>query len=191
MFVISQYILNKSGICKDIQQVSTYSIAVGLVVYSSIYLYVLFYNNKYLSVFNKFIMYIVIVDILLSIFYYFSIQKKVDYPFIEPDNEEYDDSNSNANKLDGLYNSSESEGQIESESEIQLESETEVEAEVEAESEEESRLYIEDLINKEKEQEIKMQQENPQIEDIVNTILSKKRGKKSKVTVSELDTTLI
>lgn len=185
MFVISQYILNKSGICKDIQQVSTYSIAVGLVVYSSIYLYVLFYNNEYLSVFNKFIMYIVIVDILLSIFYYFSIQKKVDYPFIEPDNEEYDDSN--VNKLDGLYNSSESEGQIESESEIQLESETEVEAEVEAESEEESRLYIEDLINKEKEQEIKMQQENPQIEDIVNTILSKKRGKKSKVTVSESD----
>ena len=189
MFVISQYILNKSGICKDIQQVSTYSIAVGLVVYSSIYLYVLFYNNKYLSVFNKFIMYIVIVDILLSIFYYFSIQKKVDYPFIEPDNEEYDDSNSNANKLDGLYNSSESEA--ESESEIQAESEAEVETEVEAESEAESRLYIEDLINKEKEQQVKMQQENPQIEDIVNTILSKKRGKKSKVTVSELDTTLI
>lgn len=80
MFVVSQYLLNVSGMCKNSQQISTYSIALGLILYSSIYLYILFYNNEYLSIFNKFIIYIVIVDLLLSAFYYFNLQGKSSNP---------------------------------------------------------------------------------------------------------------
>lgn len=177
MFVISQYILNTSGICKDIQQVSTYSIAVGLVVYSSIYLYILFYNNKYLSVFNKFIMYIVIVDILLSVFYYFSIQNKTDAYLIEPneENEEYEpDSDSEANFGSEVNSVSEL-------SEVYQESNVDEESNVDDDVDEESRLYIEELIKSEKEQEEKSKQENLQIEDIVNNVLSKKKVRKTKV----------
>lgn len=74
MFLISQYLLNASGTCKNVNQVSTYSVAVGLVLYASIYLYMLFYNEEYLVIFNKFIIYIIIIDLLLSAFYYFNIQ---------------------------------------------------------------------------------------------------------------------
>lgn len=79
MFVLSQYLLNASGMCKT-QQILSYSIALGLILYSSIYLYLLFYNNEYLSIFNKFIIYIVVVDLLLSAFYYFNLQEKEDTP---------------------------------------------------------------------------------------------------------------
>jgi hypothetical protein len=88
MFVVSQYLLNASGMCKNSQQISTYSIALGLILYSSIYLYILFYNNEYLSIFNKFIIYIVIVDLLLSAFYYFNLQGKSNEPelmFMDPE----------------------------------------------------------------------------------------------------------
>ena len=79
MFVISQYLLNLSGTCKNINQISTYSIITGLVLYASIYLYLLFYNNEYLNIFNKFIIYIIIIDLLLSTFYYFNLQKSFKY----------------------------------------------------------------------------------------------------------------
>ena len=79
MFVLSQYLLNASGMCKT-QQILSYSIALGLILYSSIYLYLLFYNDEYLSIFNKFIIYIVVVDLLLSAFYYFNLQEKDDVP---------------------------------------------------------------------------------------------------------------
>lgn len=78
MFVVSQFILNKSGMCQNTQQTSTYSVALGLILYSSIYLYILFYNNQYLDIFNKFISYIVVIDLLLSAFYYFSMQKEAE-----------------------------------------------------------------------------------------------------------------
>ena len=74
MFLISQYLLNATGTCKNVNQVSTYSVAVGLVLYASIYLYMLFYNEEYLVIFNKFIIYIIIIDLVLSAFYYFNIQ---------------------------------------------------------------------------------------------------------------------
>lgn len=82
MFVLSQYLLNASGMCKT-QQILSYSIALGLILYSSIYLYLLFYNEEYLSIFNKFIIYIVVVDLLLSAFYYFNIQEKNDAPKLQ------------------------------------------------------------------------------------------------------------
>jgi hypothetical protein len=74
MFVVSQYILNLSGMCTTSQQITTYSIALGLILYGSVYLYILFYNNEYLNIFNKFIIYIVGVDLLLSAFYYYNLQ---------------------------------------------------------------------------------------------------------------------
>jgi hypothetical protein len=74
MFVISQFILHKSKLC-NFDNISTYAIASGLVVYASIYLYLLFYNNDYLSLFNKFIIYIIGIDLLLSTFYFFNTSK--------------------------------------------------------------------------------------------------------------------
>ena len=90
MFVISQVILHKSNMCK-VDNISTYAIATGLVIYAAIYLYLLFYNNEYISLFNKFIIYIIGIDLLLSTFYYFntSSQKKhSDVTRIESNNSE-------------------------------------------------------------------------------------------------------
>lgn len=75
MFVISQFVLHKSNMCK-FDNISTYAIASGLIVYASIYLYLLFYNNDYVSLFNKFVIYIIGIDLLLSTFYYFNTSKK-------------------------------------------------------------------------------------------------------------------
>lgn len=68
-----------SGTCKNVNQISTYSIITGLILYASIYLYLLFYNDEYLSIFNKFLIYIIVVDLLLSTFYYFNLQKSYKY----------------------------------------------------------------------------------------------------------------
>lgn len=75
MFVISQFALHKSNMCK-FNNISTYAIASGLIIYASIYLYLLFYNNDYVALFNKFIIYIIGIDLLLSTFYYFNTSKK-------------------------------------------------------------------------------------------------------------------
>lgn len=72
MFVLSQYMLNYAGLPSN--QMTTYSIVAGLILYGSIYLYILFYNNEYLSIFNKFIIYIIVLDLILSGCYYFSIK---------------------------------------------------------------------------------------------------------------------
>ena len=71
MFIISQYLLHKSKLCSS-DNISTYSIAVGLIIYSSIYLYLLYYNNDFLFIFNKFIIFIIGIDLLLSTFYHFN-----------------------------------------------------------------------------------------------------------------------
>lgn len=78
MFIISQVVLRQLGIC-NVSSLPSYSIALGLVVYASLYLYLLFYNNDYIYVFNKFIIYIVGVDLLLSSFVYFKNQPGIDY----------------------------------------------------------------------------------------------------------------
>lgn len=71
MFIISQYLLHKSKLCSS-ENISTYSIAVGLIIYSSIYLYLLYYNNDFIFIFNKFIIFIIGIDLLLSTFYHFN-----------------------------------------------------------------------------------------------------------------------
>lgn len=73
MFILSQYLLNLTGLCTNYQQLLSYSIALGLILYSSIYLYLLFYNNEFLPMFNSFIFYIIIVDLVLSTYYYFKL----------------------------------------------------------------------------------------------------------------------
>lgn len=73
MFILSQFLLNKSKLCKENNQATTYSIVLGLILYSSIYIYILFYNNHLLNLFNKFIIYIVILDLLLSAFYMYKL----------------------------------------------------------------------------------------------------------------------
>lgn len=75
MFVLSQYILNTTGMCTTTKQISTYSIATGLILYGAVYLYILYYNEEYLSIFNKFIIYIILIDLLLSAFYYYNLYK--------------------------------------------------------------------------------------------------------------------
>ena len=69
MFVISQFILHKSNF-SNLENTSTYSIALGLIVYLSIYLYILFYNADLIYIFNKFIIFIVGIDLLFSTLYY-------------------------------------------------------------------------------------------------------------------------
>ena len=71
MFIISQVLFSKLNICLD-SNIVTYSIITGLVIYALIYFYLLFYNGDMLSIFNKFIIYIIGLDLLLSTFYQFS-----------------------------------------------------------------------------------------------------------------------
>lgn len=108
MFVVSQFILNKSGICKNQQ---LYSIALGLILYSSVYLYILFYNNEYLNIFNNFIMYIVIIDLLLSAFYYFSIQNTHSIDLIEANEDNEDDEDDEEENEEENENEDDSDGE--------------------------------------------------------------------------------
>ena len=126
MFVVSQYILNLSGMCTTNQQITTYSIALGLILYGSIYLYILFYNNEYLNIFNKFIIYIIAVDLLLSAFYYYNLQSN--------------------NKLIEAEEDSEVDSEVESDDEYESENESEDEM-TSKEDDTETQEYIKNLIN--------------------------------------------
>lgn len=121
MFVLSQYLLNASGMCKT-QQILSYSIALGLIVYSSIYLYLLFYNNDYLSIFNKFIIYIVVVDLLLSAFYYFNLQEKEDTPKLSMGEEDGESDSDNDEESEVEYVGSEDDDEDDNEEKLDCDS---------------------------------------------------------------------
>lgn len=70
MFIVSQFLLQKLNMC-TYSSLPSYSIVVGLIIYASIYLYLLYYKQETIVIFNKFIIYIIGVDLLLSIFFYF------------------------------------------------------------------------------------------------------------------------
>jgi hypothetical protein len=70
MFIASQLALRTTSCVSS--SIPSYSVAIGILLYASIYLYILFYHNEYISVFNKFIIYIVGIDLLLSAFYHMS-----------------------------------------------------------------------------------------------------------------------
>jgi len=74
MFIISQYLLKKSNLIPDILTISTYSVVIGLIIYASIYVYFLMYNNDFLPFFNKIIPYVIGIDLLLSTIYYYTLQ---------------------------------------------------------------------------------------------------------------------
>lgn len=75
MFFLSLVVLQKSKLCQP-QNLTSYSIASGIALYGGIYLYFLYYNPELLSIFNKFLIYIVSVDLLLSTFYFYQLNSK-------------------------------------------------------------------------------------------------------------------
>jgi hypothetical protein len=74
MFIISQYLLYQTKMC-NYDNITTYAIGSGVIIYAAIYLYLLFNNTEYLSLFNKFVIYIISIDLLLSTFLYFNTEK--------------------------------------------------------------------------------------------------------------------
>jgi hypothetical protein len=98
MFIISQYLLNNLSSNK-LEYTSIYAIAIGLVVYACIYLYFLFYNEEFLSIFNKFIIYIIGIDLLLSSFYYANTKNSLEYKQIENSDNFSDDTVSEAENI--------------------------------------------------------------------------------------------
>lgn len=69
MFILSQLALRKLNIC-DYASIPTYSVAIGLVIYACMYTYLLYYKPQIAYVFNKFVIYIIGIDLLLSSFVY-------------------------------------------------------------------------------------------------------------------------
>jgi hypothetical protein len=127
MFIVSQYLLHKTNVCST-DNISTYAIASGLVIYASIYLYLLFYNNEYLSLFNKFIIYIIGIDLLLSTFYVFnstkpnSLQIESNHPnvYVINQNEQNESDSDSLND----ENDEDSDFEVESDDQIDIEMET-------------------------------------------------------------------
>ena len=79
----------------ELEYTSIYAIGIGLVVYACIYLYFLFYNEEFLSIFNKFIIYIIGIDLLLSSFYYAHNKNSLEYKQIENSDNFSDDISEN------------------------------------------------------------------------------------------------
>ena len=68
MFTVSQYLLQSNGIK------TSYAVVTGIVLYSIIYLYFVYFNSEFLGVFNTFTRYILVVDVLLAIFYHYRLK---------------------------------------------------------------------------------------------------------------------
>jgi len=69
MFLVANFALKKSSFEKN-KNIQTYSIAIGIVFYAAIYMYLLFSKSEFLTVFNRFIIYIIGVDLLLSALFF-------------------------------------------------------------------------------------------------------------------------
>lgn len=70
MFIISQFVLKRLNMC-DNNSIPSYSIALGIVMYAGIYVYLLYNNSAVSYMFNKFLIYIVSIDLLLSTLYFY------------------------------------------------------------------------------------------------------------------------
>jgi hypothetical protein len=57
----------------DLMTMTTYSVVSGIVIYAGLYAYILLYNKSLLPFFNKIITYVVGVDVLLSMIYYYTL----------------------------------------------------------------------------------------------------------------------
>ena len=122
MFSLSQLVLRYSSFCKE-SSISSYSIAIGVMLYASIYLYLLFYYHDILPVFNKFIIYIISVDLLVSIFLHMNNSNSTSNSSYKNDSDSLETNNKIENQLSDSDDSltSESESDI-AESDIEVHS---------------------------------------------------------------------
>ena len=75
MFFLAQLLLKKTS-----ADLPVIVIPAGILLYGLVYLYLLFYQDECTFVFNKFIVYVVGLDLLLSAFYYFYADSGVTQP---------------------------------------------------------------------------------------------------------------
>ncbi len=75
MFSLSQFTLSKMNVVAP-ENIQTYSVMVGLIIYAIIYVYILMYKNEYLTLFNQYIIYIIGLDCLIATFYYYQSKKQ-------------------------------------------------------------------------------------------------------------------
>jgi hypothetical protein len=140
MFIISQMVLQQTKLC-NATNVPIYSIVVGLLIYACLYLYLMFYNNDYVYIFNKFVIYIIGVDLLLSAFVYMKNETSMNQKaLMDVDNEDDEEKPENDIELESIYSSDNEEG-----NEHELEPETEdidVDQEIESFSEQLKSTHI-------------------------------------------------
>lgn len=79
MFVLSQLALSNTIFKNDPsnKSITTYTIAIGLVLYAAIYLYALMYYREMLPIVNQYLVYFVILDLLLAVFNTYRTLRKV------------------------------------------------------------------------------------------------------------------
>jgi hypothetical protein len=155
MFILSQYILEKFNLCSK-DNVSTYAIAVGLLVYATIYLYLLFSSGDLVVLFNKFLVYIIGVDLLLSAFYTFNgnYEQMAESPVISP----YDTDNTDDDDAQSYTESDIDETNDETYSDI----EEEQEQDAEVKQEEQLSTIVEELFQPQEPQQELPQEQTPQ-----------------------------
>ena len=145
--------LKYSKLCR-VQDITGYSIGIGLVLYASIYMYFLFYSPESLGIFNKFIVFIISIDLLLSGLFTYISDDKQKYTInlnIEADsskeiaNEESLQNVEKHNMENNQENNTQEESDIDSdtESDTDLESNLESEIETEIDSENDSQVELE------------------------------------------------
>ena len=131
MFIISQFVLKRLNMC-DHNSIPSYSIALGIVLYAGIYVYLLYNNSAVSYMFNKFLIYIVSIDLLLSTLYFYkSKPEKLDnieyQPIAQYDLHNFNDVNSDvtdesgidiANEVSEIVNENDAEVVNENEAEI-------------------------------------------------------------------------
>lgn len=172
MFILSQYILKNIKIC-NFTDITSYSIAIGLIIYTSIYLYLLFNNNELLSIFNKFIIYIISIDLLLSSFYYLNSEKQQHLETINSENikliddtDSYHNVNTETNTDIETGMDTDIETEMDTATDINSETENDIDTETEIDIENDIKDDIQDVINIETDNQIKDEKNNIQSEDI-------------------------
>jgi hypothetical protein len=112
----------------DHNSIPSYSIALGIVLYAGIYVYLLYNNSAVSYMFNKFLIYIVSIDLLLSTLYFY--KSKPDNIVYQPI-AQYDLHNINDN--DDVTDESEIEIANEGEGQADIEGQAEIEAAIDNE----------------------------------------------------------
>ncbi len=88
MISLIQYFLDLTTFCK-LDNLLTYSLFFGVILYVLIYLYMILYEQEFLSNLSWWMISIVLIDLSIAILYYFSLDKKdKDFTTIVEDTEE-------------------------------------------------------------------------------------------------------